>query len=236
MRTEILGYSSVRGTLHCNCGLPNQDAFLVKKFACGTLLVVSDGMGSHPHADIGAESVCRSVSRAVRLWHEYHCSDIRLLIPLIHSLWGLGVYPYPKNECGATCLFAFLKNNNTLCLGQLGDGSIYYSVGDDISLLKSKEDEFSNFTAGIHNIRGFEDWSLSVIDFGEKPVKLCLMTDGVSETLIEERREEFVRLLWKRVSEKESIRKRNHLIRGILRDWNPVNAGDDRTLVSCEIR
>lgn len=236
MKREVIGYSSVRGALHEKGRLPNQDSYLVKQFKFGTLLVVSDGMGSHPHSDVGSHSVCRSVSRAIQLWHEYHCDDIRLLIPLLHSLWGMDVFPYPKNECGATCLFAFLSEDNLLYLGQLGDGNIYYSVGDEIALLKTKEDDFTNLTTGINSIRSFEDWSLATVCAGDKSVKVCLMTDGVAETLVESRRNEFVKLLWKRLSEKNNICEQNNMINRLLEDWNPVNAGDDRTLVSYEKR
>jgi Serine/threonine protein phosphatase len=234
MKHEVIGYSSVRGALHEKSGLPNQDSYLVKQFQFGTLLVVSDGMGSHLHSDFGSHSVCRSVSRAVQLWQEYHCDDIRLLIPLLHSLWGMDVFPYPKNECGATCLFAFLSNENVLYLGQLGDGSIFYSIGDELALLKNKGDEFANLTTGMDSIKSFGDWSLAAFCAGNKPVKLCLMTDGVAETLVESRRDEFVKLLWKRLAEKNNVCERNNMIYRLLKDWNPVNAGDDRTLVGYE--
>lgn len=220
--------------MHEKGGLPNQDSYLVKQFHFGTLIVVSDGMGSHLHSDFGSHSVCRSVSRAVRLWQEYHCDDIRLLVPLLHSLWGIDVFPYPKNECGATCLFAFLSNENVLYLGQLGDGCIFYSIGDELALLKNKEDEFTNLTTGMSSIRSFEDWRLAAFCADDTPVKLCLMTDGVAETLIESRRDEFVKLLWKRLAEKTNVCERNNMIYRLLKDWNPVNAGDDRTLVSYE--
>ncbi len=236
MKHEVIGYASVRGALHERGRLPNQDSYLVKRFKFGTLLVVSDGMGSHPYSDVGSHSVCRSVSRAIQLWHEYHCDDIRILIPLLHSLWGLDVFPLPKNECGATCLFAFLSDKNLLYLGQLGDGNIYYSVGDELALLKTKEDDFTNLTTGINSIRSFEDWSLVTVDAKDKSVKVCLMTDGISETLVESRRNEFVNLLWKRLSERNDICERNNMINRMLENWNPVNAGDDRTLVSYEKR
>lgn len=234
MKYEVIGYSSVMGALHEKGRRPNQDSYLVKQFNFGTLLVVSDGMGSHPHSDVGSNSVCRSVSRAVQLWNEYQCDDIRLLIPLLHSLWGMDVFPYPKNECGATCLFAFLSNDNVLYLGQLGDGSIFYFIGDELALLKRKEDDFTNLTTGINAIRSFDDWKLATVCVGDKPVKICLMTDGVAETLVESRRDEFVKLLWKRLAEKNNVCERNNMIYRLLKDWNPVNAGDDRTLVSYE--
>ena len=121
-------------------------------------------------------------------------------------------------------------------MGQLGDGNIYYSVGDEFALLKTKEDDFTNLTTSINSIRSFEDWSLATVCAGVKSVKVCLMTDGVAETLVENRRNEFVKLLWKRLREKNNICERNNMINRLLENWNPVNAEDDRTLVSYEKR
>lgn len=60
------------------------------------------------------------------------------------------------------------------------------------------------------------------------------MTDGVSETLVEEKRNDFVNLVWKRIAEKNNIIERNNLIFKLLDQWNVVNASDDRTLISYE--
>ena len=60
------------------------------------------------------------------------------------------------------------------------------------------------------------------------------MTDGVSETLVENKRNDFVNLVWKRVAEKNNVIERNSLIFKLLDQWNPINAGDDRTLISYE--
>ena len=60
------------------------------------------------------------------------------------------------------------------------------------------------------------------------------MTDGVSETLVENKRNDFVNLVWKRVAEKNNVVERNNLIFKLLDQWNSVNAGDDRTLISYE--
>ena len=236
MRSEIVGYSSVRGLMHIKSRLPNQDSYLIRKFKFGTLIVVSDGMGSHIHADIGSKSVCRSVSRAFQLWWEYECDDIRLLIPVLHSIWSMDIYPNAKNECGATCLFAFIGAKGQVYLGQLGDGSIFYDIGEGIKILKDKDDDFSNLTLGMNNPRSFEDWTLQSLYEGEKPIKICMMTDGVSETLIVDRRKDFVKLLWKKMFEINSVAERNNMIYQILSGWNPVNSGDDRTLVSYEKR
>lgn len=236
MRDEIVGYASVMGALHKSNRLPNQDSYLVKKYKFGTLLVVSDGMGSHVHADIGSRSVCRSVSKAFQLWWEYGCDDIRLLIPVLHSIWGMDIYPYSKNECGATCLFAFIGVRGQVFLGQLGDGSVFYDIGEGVSVLKEKDDDFANLTTGMGNLRSFEEWTLKSFMLSDQSVKICLMTDGVSETLIEDRRKDFVELIWKKMFEKTNIVERNNMIYNLLREWNPINSGDDRTIASYEKR
>lgn len=234
MKNERIGYSSVMGALHEKCRLPNQDSYLIKRYKFGTLLVVSDGMGSHKHSDIGSHSICRAVSEAIQLWNNKKCDDIRLLIPLLHSIWGLDIFPYSKNECGATCLFAYINNDNKLYLGQLGDGSIFFDVGSGIELFKEKEDDFANLTTGINNIKNYSDWTLASFPIYEKGVKICIMTDGVSETLIDNKSKEFVKLLWKRASEANNTVNRNNLVYKLLKNWNPVNSGDDRTLICYE--
>lgn len=231
MKLEEIGYASVRGLLHEKCGMPNQDAYSVKRYKFGTILAVSDGLGSRAHAAHGAQAVGKAVDKAVRIWNGYREKDIRLLLPLIVSLWNLEIFPYTQRDCGATCLFAVIAKDGHLYLGQLGDGSIYTAIEDDIRLLREKEDDFTNLTVCMGGFNGYGDWSLRDIIVGEKPFGIVMMTDGVSETIMEDRMEEFIRLLLKRVSSCENLSERNHFIYRILSEWNPVNAGDDRTLI-----
>ena len=84
--------------------------------------------------------------------------------------------------------------------------------------------DFTNLTTGINSIRSFEDWSLATVDVRDKSVKVCLMTDGVAETLVESRRNEFVKLLWNRLSEKNNICERNNVINRLLLFSAPVNS------------
>ena len=60
MYLEEIGYASVKGVLHENANIPNQDAYSVKKYKFGTILVVSDGLGSKKHSDIGSSIGPRS--------------------------------------------------------------------------------------------------------------------------------------------------------------------------------
>ena len=116
-------------------------------------------------------------------------------------------------------------------MGQLGDGSIYISIDNELQLVKEKEDDFTNLTVCMGGFSSYSDWSLKDIDVGKKSIGIVMMTDGVSETLVDEKREEFINLLFRRISEFDSLQKRNNLVYKILSEWNPVSAGDDRTLI-----
>lgn len=231
MRQEWFAYSSVRGLLHQQKNIVNQDAYVVKQYHFGTVLVVADGMGSHRHADIGSQAACKAVCDAVQKWEQFKDKDFRLLIPLVHTIWNLYIYPYSQKECGTTCLFVLVSKEGKLYVAQLGDGNIYISLNEKVELLHTKDDVFSNFTAGLGNISGFHQWSMKEYDIKNKRVSLMLMTDGVSETLVESKKEEFVNLLWKKMIGIDTFSQRNNMIYSILNNWNTVNAGDDRTIV-----
>lgn len=231
MKFEEIGYASVRGMLHEAENIPNQDAYSVKKYKFGTILTVSDGLGSKKYSDYGSKAVGKAVEKAVQLWNVYKEKDIRLLLPLIVSIWNMEIYPYSQKDCGATCLFAIIEKDGFVYLGQLGDGSIYVSVNDELQLVREKDDDFANLTVCMGGFMSYADWSLKKIYAGDKPLGIVMMTDGASETIIDEKKETFIRLLFRRLSERENLSKRNNFIYKILSEWNPVSAGDDRTLI-----
>lgn len=231
MKHEEIGYASVKGMLHESGNIPNQDAYSVKRYKFGTMLVVSDGLGSKKHSDFGSRAVGKSVDKAVQMWNGYTEKDIRLLLPLIVSIWSMEIYPYSQKDCGATCLFAIITNDGHVYLGQLGDGSIYVSIENELQLVREKEDDFTNLTVCMGGFSNYSDWSLKDLYIGTRPFGIVMMTDGVSETIVDEKKEDFINLLFKRLSECENLPKRNNLICKILSEWNPVSAGDDRTLI-----
>lgn len=231
MRFEEIGYASVRGMLHEDGNVPNQDAYSVKRYKFGTVLVVSDGLGSKKHSDVGSKAVGKAINRAVQIWNEYPDKDIRLLLPLMVSIWNIEIFPYTQKECAATCLFAIVSNDGHVYMGQLGDGNIYLSIDDELHLVREKEDDFTNLTVCMGGFSSYSDWCLKDFNLGNTPVGIVMMTDGVSETIVEDEKPEFIKLLFKRLSECENLPKRNNLIYKILSEWNPVSAGDDRTLI-----
>ena len=76
MKSEEIGYASIKGMLHENANIPNQDAYSVKRYKFGTILVVSDGLGSKKYSDIGSKAVGKAINRAVQIWNEYPERDI----------------------------------------------------------------------------------------------------------------------------------------------------------------
>ena len=60
----IYGISKI-GPGHIRTNLPNQDSFFVKNFGSYSLLVISDGMGSKKHAELGSKATCISVYKAL---------------------------------------------------------------------------------------------------------------------------------------------------------------------------
>lgn len=231
MKFEEIGYASVKGMLHENSNVPNQDAYSVKRYKFGTILVVSDGLGSKKYSDFGSKAVGKAVHKAVQIWNGYSERDIRLLLPLIVSIWSMEIFPYSQKDCGATCLFAIIATDGHVYLGQLGDGSIYVSIDNELILIREKEDDFTNLTVCMGGFSSYSDWNFKDINVGNKSFGIVMMTDGVSETIVHEKKEDFINLLFKRLSECENLSKRNNLVYKILSEWNPVSAGDDRTLI-----
>lgn len=236
MGKDIISYSTVKGLLHKKENACNQDSYIVKRYRFGTILVVSDGMGSHRHSDVGSKAVCKAVCKAITIWNDKQCSDIRLLIPLIHAIWGIEIQPFSRNECGATCLFAFIDLKGKMHIGQLGDGDIHIYIDDFYEIFKSKADDFSNLTVGINSIKSFEDWNIKTYNIEDQEIKICMMTDGISETLIQEKKKAFVDLLLKRVAECTNYVDRNNQVFQVINNWGKVNCGDDRTLICYEKR
>ena len=66
------GFSAI-GQTHLNIGLPNQDSFGIyrsKKRKKELVLVISDGIGSHKHSDIGSMAIVKAVTKNAHLLYD----------------------------------------------------------------------------------------------------------------------------------------------------------------------
>lgn len=221
--------ASVTGPRHLNEQQVNQDAILRRCWSKQWLVVVSDGMGSRPHADIGAQqaclAVCASVQRSSFDRHE------RELIQEIYQnwLWRLSQYSpliHPK-DAAATCLFAWGRHTGETRLFQLGDGAIFYQTEIFGKLVTRDAAQFSNETTALGISKKWSDWSYSYIKLYEPNHSIALMSDGISDDLIDE--EGFLAMLGKRIGSK-SPRQGKRWMQRELNNWKTPQHSDDKSL------
>ena len=180
--------------MHAAENINNQDDYAVRRYNFGTVLVLSDGLGTKPFADVGSKAACKAVCKAIQIWNQYEDKDIRLLLPLIQSLWMMEIYPHTYNECSCTCLFVYITKEKNIYVGQLGDGEIYIEVDSVMHCVHEKADEFSNLTDCL-GISSFDKWTIHKYH-AQSRVNIAMMTDGISETLIAEKKAEFIKRVW----------------------------------------
>jgi serine/threonine protein phosphatase PrpC len=221
--------ASTIGLSHIKKDEVNQDFFLIDETITGMVFVVADGHGSHKFADIGSKAVCKSVVDAIRKLERENL-DLNILLPEIKRIWEYKISPKNKEECGTTCLFAFL-NDTFLYVAQLGDGEIYTEIDGEFSVLKKKDDEFTNFTNGMSRVKSASEWSFKIQDIRNKEIRLALMTDGISETLIDGVERKFFEAIHKESERLFTNTARSKKIEKIIENWDKNHSGDDRTII-----
>lgn len=218
--------ASVRGSGHMRHDVPNQDSWLGCHAHWGDLLVVSDGLGSMPHARLGADAACAAVSCAAAMahWQNPQLADLPCLI---HANWLRLVSPLNPESCGATCLFALRRDGN-LWLGQLGDGMIV-ALGRHVDGLVFEDlNEFVNVTdcLGAHFFP--ESWQWAVVP--ENALEgVVISTDGVSVDIPDSSKSAFCRDFWEEYRHMEP-RRRKVEMEAMLEAWPGDGNGDDKTI------
>ncbi len=118
---DYFGASAV-GPGHRAEGKPNEDSWLGVRGAFGTLVVVSDGLGSRRDARRGARMACRAVLDAVRAWHKAGAGGLDGLLVQIEPLWLGLIAPATAWDCASTCLFALAHAHGQVHVAAVGDG------------------------------------------------------------------------------------------------------------------
>jgi hypothetical protein len=209
--------------LHKRLSLPNQDAWKAGAYRWGNVLAVSDGLGSKPHADIGAKAACHAVIKAARHFADHPCAPVKTLPPLIHSLWQVHLESYNVRDCCATCLFA-IQIFDRIILGRIGDGLITALGDQDIPVFMTdeKDDDDSYFTDCLSENFQSELWELRELKASSYPsVMLC--TDGISVDLTVEGRENFSREVFRNGKNPVELCR-------YLTEWPVPGHSDDKTI------
>ncbi len=223
--------SSVRGPRHRVDGTANQDAWRVCCRSRFFAAVVCDGLGSRTHSSYGARAACRALIVAAQSWSRAHGASTEALLRLIHAQWTVELGQRAREECATTCLFALFTADGRGLLGQLGDGLVYLRrhTGGAVVVSRSTSSEFTNETTGLGIATNLSAWStteLPTLSLGD-----CLMmaTDGVSEDLIEDRRDAFLDHAEVRYPPKS--RDSGRVLARDLRKWPVVRHTDDKTIL-----
>lgn len=175
----LLHAATVRGPGHITTGLPNQDAVLIRRWQSSWLAVVSDGMGSRKHSDIGSRCACQAALNAVRVL-PFDISD-KEFIHFIYKQWLKLLDGTKPNDAVATCLIAWGVTSGQTRLIQLGDGAIIFDGSEEGVLVGRSDSGFGNETTGLGVSRKYSDWHCKNITLESKSHAIALLTDGISD-------------------------------------------------------
>ena len=227
--------ASTRGPGHKLDNIPNQDAWIFRKFSWGFVGVVADGLGSHVHSQIGSKAVCRAVVKALNIWRQHPDSTVEQLLFFVHKIWLSEIGRYNPNQCGTTCLFAAgITSQDRLLVGQLGDGIIYVQHEGTSRVINERQEEYSNLTNSIHRSET-TNWICERFNMNGKMIRLLLATDGISEDLIQSRISDFVDYVDSGAMQKKTQIEKNQYIKRMQLEWPTPMHSDDKTLLMIKV-
>ncbi|RKG56898.1 protein phosphatase 2C domain-containing protein [Corallococcus sp. AB011P] len=223
---DYFGASTV-GPRHRSEGKRNEDSWLGARGAFGTLVVVSDGMGSRREARRGAQMACRAVLKAVRAWHKAGAHGLDELLVRIEPLWCSLIAPSIARDCAATCLFALAHVHGQVHVAAIGDGLALLRTQRGMEwVVGPRASGFANETDALGHSASWA--SRSFPRAGGDVVVLA--TDGVADDLLPERMNGFVQWLMDDFAGMAPSNRWRALQRE-LKDWPTPHHTDDKTLV-----
>ena len=219
--------ASVRGKMHIQNKLPNQDAFLVYNSKYYTLAVVCDGLGSKKHSRVASHRLCKIIKSEVHKGFKKRALEPYALVTKIQSKYRKRIWPFSLSNCDTTCLFSIISKNSIM-LFQLGDGLNAIIFNDDIVKCEIAEKDFTNETRVFGNSKK-SDWIFKMLKKEENSkYELILCTDGISEDIIDDTIVEFVQSICAKTNGKT---KNNPVLKDVLVSWPNKFSNDDKTLV-----
>jgi serine/threonine protein phosphatase PrpC len=216
------------GPAHVAKDLPNQDSWrqFAGKFGLG--VVVCDGIGSLPNADVGSREACAAVAQAVAVWHAHPDATRDHLIRLIHLYWAMKVEAVGQQNCATTCLFAVTQPEQGMLVGQLGDGGVLIEAADGgVSTLAPLTDK-SRGTTGLGVATKMSEWTIRRLAADECRL-VVLATDGVFDDLDFDHLPNFIGFLRKNVLSRRP-RERWQGLYQKLKHWPTALHSDDKTI------
>ncbi|MFT6906428.1 MAG: serine/threonine protein phosphatase PrpC [Oleiphilaceae bacterium] len=216
--------TSVIGPGHVRDALPNQDAvghFINENHWA---IIICDGMGSRPYADIGASTAVNSIKHVLK--HSPFNILAKSVISDFYQHWlntlkQRGIRP---KDAVTTVLIAWGNHQGDFRTFQLGDGVI---CTPSRVVTPISTDEFSNLTTGLGLSKQFSDWSVCQGILSKEGNGILLMSDGISEDIAEHC--PFAQALIAYSRNKSSRRIKHHL-KNMLIHWPTPHHTDDKSL------
>lgn len=173
---------SVIGPAHIRDSLPNQDYQSARCWKHRWAAVVCDGMGSRANSDIGAKEAVKAALFTVQKY-DFNTDDRTLVQSLyLHWLAELKALNVEPSDAVTTCILVWGMADGRFRYAHLGDGMIASPAS---VLSNAKTTGFSNETTGLGLSRHLSDWRFGSGFLQEHEGRLLLMTDGISEDLLD---------------------------------------------------
>ena len=221
IKTSIV---SLIGPGHLSNNSPNQDAVLRRIRRQDWLVVVCDGMGSRKHSDKGSKLCCLAVLQATK----YHSMDINIkdFILSVGEYWHslLKQSHLKSKDACTTCLVAWGDYDGNTRLFQLGDGAIFYQTDQFGIVQPPDENNFSNETNALGISSSWLDWSFKDIKLSKPYHGIVMVTDGISDDLVNE--ELFLKAMLKDLKDKNHRQIKKQLKKELLAWQTPFHTDD----------
>lgn len=218
--------ASVAGPAHRALRKPNEDQWLGASGAFGSLVVVSDGLGSKERARHGATKACIATLRAVRGWHKAGTCSFDDLVSRIEPLWLEEIAPFDRLDCAATCLLALAHHDGRTYVAALGDGMA--AVRRRGAIERVERPRASDFSNETQSLGSGGVWAKRCFECAEIDIAV-LASDGVSDDLRPERLADFVAWLKDEIATLQPV-PRWRSLRRELSEWPTPRHLDDKTI------
>lgn len=203
-RTSTFVIVSDIGADHQKKNTPNQDAANFVIADDDFVLVVSDGVGSCPKAEIGSKA---AVSAVENIFAGIKKKRLRIDLPAIADQiiveWYKLLGPEAPDDCCAT-LKAAMKFGNRLLLFSIGDGLLAVTSGGMSACSPMENNLFTNQTMCLNAAAKVTDfWTLEFVLDTYIPFAILACSDGVANGIQEGREMDLVREIETGISSSE---------------------------------
>lgn len=224
-RVDYFG-ASVSGPAHRALRKPNEDQWLGASGAFGSLIVVSDGLGSRCRARHGARKACVATLRAVNAWHKDGIGSFDNFVARIEPLWLEEISPFDRSDCAATCLLALAHRDGRTFVAALGDGMA--AVRTHGAVERVEHPRASGFSNETQSLGSGGVWAKRSFERAEVDIAV-LASDGVSDDIRPDRLADFVAWLKEDIATLQPKNRWRSLQRE-LNEWPTPRHLDDKTI------